>query len=132
MINHSDSGILPILLKLLELKFKIRLIINPNVNVVKINIFFVTVIIKICSGDEIHMIEVPAKIEYGIIAINGISIIIMLEKLLSFLFFITNFNENLNIRMEYLAVIPRDIIIIYVNIDISFELIIYSIMASFE
>jgi len=56
----------------------------------------------------------------------------MFENVRSFLFFINDFIESLNIRIEYIAVIPMDIIIIIVRSDRSLELIICSMIESFE
>jgi len=94
------------------LKFKVILIKNPDIKITRMEYFIVGGIIKICVEDEIHIIRVPLKMEYGAIIISGVSIIIMFENMLSDFIFIIDFIENLNIRIEYIAVIPMDKIII--------------------
>lgn len=124
--------IAPVYKNFFELKFKFIPNIIPTITIVKIDIFIVRGRKKICVGIITHIKIAPRKIENITIASIDISIIFIFINMLSGLAFNTNFEINFISRIEYAAVIPRDIIIINDKKETIFELIIFSMIESFE
>lgn len=106
--------------------------ISPNVSINVIVILWINGIIIICSEFNIHIILVPVIMEIRDIIIIGIIqkfdiwFVVLGLDLIIYLF------DNINIRIEYEAVIPTDIIIVIISKDSIFDEIIFSIIMSFE
>lgn len=130
-INHIEIEDIPIFIYRLFLNVGRNPISKPVISEIIIINLYVFDMKNICSGFNNQFIVVP-----DIILINLIRMIGLFENLVVWFEFINFFNkfllENKDIRIEYEAVIPIDIIIIMDKIDSILLEIIFSIIASFE
>lgn len=131
-LNQSEIADFPKLINFFFLNDNIIPNINPNINIEMMFIFDFKGINIICSDDNIHEVIEPDVIE--IIDINEITIKGEFVKWFSDIGFDLMFSlfDIIDIRIEYDAVIPIDIIIIVDKINSSLEDIIFSIIKSFE
>lgn len=111
-MNHKVIDASPNLIYFLFLNCNIKPIINPINSKIIINILFVYEIINVWSGDRIHVNHDPEVI-LNILS-NTIGIIDSIVEWFDGIGFdlIFDFIDDNDIRMEYEAVIPIDIIII--------------------
>jgi hypothetical protein len=73
-INQRERGIIPILMKIFELKFIIEPMVAPISNSIMIDIFIKKGKKKICVGNKIHISILPINNEKGVMINIGISI----------------------------------------------------------